>query len=102
MRLGDLERLYVLNKKAAHLIKEDYCCYSVTFETLMCLDINLWDVVFTYKKYKDDRGQKDSCYIEPEIMNIPIDVLNNDSTTFKLENNYLKLADIGKETLNNI
>lgn len=97
MRLGNMERLYVLNKKASDIII-DGC--KVHFTSIMQYDIDFWGVAFSYKQY--DHEYSDSIYLDKDIMDIPVDVLASDSTTFKLKNNYLKLADIGKETLNNI
>ena len=97
MRIGNLERLYILNKKASNLILDD--C-NVHFKTIMNYDIDFWGIAFSYTKYNHEYS--DTIYLDKDIMNVPVDVLVSDSTTFKFENNYLKLSDIGKETLNNI
>lgn len=99
MRIGDVNRLDILNEKAADIIIE--AC-KVHFNKLIQYNLNQWYAVFNYKRGKGCCEESDAIYIDHEIMDTDVDVLARSSTTFRLKNNYLTISEIGKETLNNI
>lgn len=99
MRIGDGKRLDILNEKAADVVIEG--C-TVHFNKLINYDINKWYATFLYKRGRGDCEESDTIHLDHEIMDINIDVLASDLTTFKVKNNYLTISNIGKETLDNI